>query len=440
LYPPILGLPSDFYRRHQTHPATRILSLTVPNTPCPTKVGRVISEVSSRALPFAVPVIAPPPDHVARLPLSKEACAKIRIGNFLLREGHSRAADKLDELSLGGDDVGNTSESERLKWEHILGVGPELRAEAVEWLLEVLPKKSTYYPPISSASKCIFGSSKAPSASWSDTRDEDRPDLLDQLLTSPETRFHAAYMFTRYFFIVMGDSKERKKIEAMQEALAAANKQLPWDQSIPPDGWMLVAWDCCLACLAISVKFHRDVLQPLNPVFSWEFEALAPHQLTYEDLETAQRDILSTFSFNLGASPQPIFDELYLALASLRQLLNFRGGWKHAQKEAWELLFDAVTQPDILKFPISLLAVAALVEALVAALVSSYEYDASLNSHVIRRRSRKSQADSDELKQKLVGKAESEIEGVVQDIQAIVRISDEGLKVSRSWLRAAGKD
>lgn len=59
----------------------------------------------------------------------------------------------------------------------------------------------------------------------------------------------------------MGDSKERKKIELMQ----AANNQMPYDKSIPLDGWFLVAWDCCLACLAISVKvclFAFDSLYP----------------------------------------------------------------------------------------------------------------------------------------------------------------------------------
>ncbi|KAJ7491061.1 hypothetical protein FB451DRAFT_1124688 [Mycena latifolia] len=199
---------------------------------------------------------------------------------------------------------------------------------------------------------------------------------------------------------------------------------MPWDPSIPPDGWDLVAWDCCLACLAISVKMHRDVLEPLNPVFSWEFEALAPHKLTYEDLEIAQRDVLATLSFSLGGTPQPIMDELWIALPSLQQLLSFRGGWNHVQKEAWALLFDAVSEPDVLKFPISLLTVAALVEALVATLVSRYEYDASLGSHVVRRRSKKTHASSAKLKQKLVAQAEGEIEGVVQDIQALVGISD----------------
>ncbi|KAJ7700823.1 hypothetical protein B0H17DRAFT_1195669 [Mycena rosella] len=440
-----LSLRSDASPSNKSRPAPDGVP-TVPNTPCPTNVGRVIAENASHTIPSGVPIIAPPPGHVARLPLTKEACAKIRIVNFLAREGRARAADRLEGNAFGasvnGEEEG-ARESERLKWEHILGVGAELRLEVVEWILKVLPMKSLYFPPITTASKHVLGSSlkrysSCASIDSSDGHEDDEViDLMDQLLTSPETRFHAAYMFARYFYLVMGDGKERKKIKAMQQSLALANNNLPWDPSIPPDGWALVAWDCCLACLAISVKMHRDVLEPLNPVYSWEFEAIAPHKLTYEDLEIAQRDVLSAFTFSLGGTPQQLLDELWTALPSLQQLLSFRGGWNHAQNETWGLLFDAVCEPDVLKFPISLLTVGALVEALLAVLISRYEYDESLSAHAARRRSTKKRADSKKLQQKLMTKAEREIEGVVQDIQAVVGVSDGKLKASRSWLRAA---
>jgi hypothetical protein len=134
-------------------------------------------------------------------------------------------------------------------------------------------------------------------------------------------------------------------------------------------------------------------------------------------------------------------DELWIALPSLRQLLEFKNGWKFAQKQTWWRLFDAVAgaepllynflrinfcwiAPDVLKFPISLLTVAALAEALVAALVSKYEYDATVSSQVTRRRPNKYHSDSNKLCERLEIKAEKEMEGVVQDIQAIVGISD----------------
>lgn len=64
--------------------------------------------------------------------------------------------------------------------------------------------------------------------------------------------------------------------------------------------------------------------------------------MAYENLETAQRDIFSAFSYSLGVTPQPIMDELWIALPSLRYLLDFRGGWNFTQKETWWRLFQAI--------------------------------------------------------------------------------------------------
>ncbi|KAJ7684424.1 hypothetical protein DFH06DRAFT_1073089 [Mycena polygramma] len=425
---------------------------TAPNTPCPKTSGRLI-DPGLRAIPFDVPIIAPPPEHIARLPLGKETLAKIRIGNFLAREELLRAADKLDSMTVaaavssmnsGPDGDEEARELERLKWELILGIGPEFRRLIVGWILEVLPKKSTYIAPpprISTASHQLArAASDSTSSSFSslemaDFGDKGMPDLIDQLLHSPETRFHAAHMFTRFFYLVMRDSRQRTKIEAMQQAAEAAENDLPFDPAVPAEGWHLVAWDSCLACLALSVKLHRDVLEPLNPVLSWEFEALAPHELSFQDLEIAQEDVLVAFGHRLGGTPQPILDELWIALPSLQQLLGFKNGWRFAQKEAWWRLFDAVAAPDVLKFPISLLTVAALAEALVAALVSKYDYDATVDSQVTRRRPSKLK-----VLERLQSKAEKEMEGVIQDIQAVIGISDQQLRACRSWIRASLKD
>lgn len=35
-------------------------------------------------------------------------------------------------------------------------------------------------------------------------------------------------------------------------------------------------------------------------------------------------------------------DELWSTLPSLRALLNFKNGWEAAQREAWEVLSDAI--------------------------------------------------------------------------------------------------
>ncbi|KAJ7765786.1 hypothetical protein B0H16DRAFT_1524400 [Mycena metata] len=421
------------------------------NTPCPSKTGRVIRDSSAWTIPFDVPIIAPPPHHVARLPLSAAACAKIRLGNLLDREARGRATDRLDgmtvasllsTLQVDGENEEEECALERLRWEHVLGVGPELRREVVDWILEVLPKKSSYLPHLTSASKRLSRSASGPTSSpFSLSRgfgSKGLPDLIDQLLYSPETRFHAAYMFVRYFYLLMGRDENRARIESMQASALAAENEMPFDPTIPPDGWALVVWDCCVACLAISVKLHRDVLQPLEPVLSWEFEALAPHHMSFDELETAQRDILETFAFSLGGTPQPILDELWIALPSLQHLLHFENGWGFTQKETWWRLNDAVLEPDILQFPVSLLTVAALTEALVSALVSKYEYDAS-HTQVVRRRRNRYSMDSKK-REKYAIEAEEEMEGVVQDIQAVIGISDERLRTCRRWLRAAVKD
>ncbi|KAF7353812.1 hypothetical protein MVEN_01066700 [Mycena venus] len=362
------------------------------------------------AIPFDVPIIAPPPDHIGRLPLSKETAAKIRIGNFLAREGSCRAEDRLDAMTVAAavsiweDEDEGRRELDRLKWEHILGIGPEFRRMVINWILDVLPKKSAYFPPIKYASHRLSRSASHRSTCSNDSfssvldldfDDKGIPDLIDQLLYSPETRFHAAYMFVRYWYLLMGDRKQKERIKSMQEAAAAAENDLPYDPAIPAEGWYLVGWDSCIACLAISVK-------------------------------VAQRDVLEVFKFRLGGTPQPILDELWIALPSLQQLLEFQNGWKFAQKETWWRLFDAVAEPDVLKFPISLLTVAALAEALIAALVSKYEFDASVNSQVIRRRNNNKNhaTESKKHRQKLETRAKKEMEGVVQDIQAIIGISD----------------
>ncbi|KAJ7253327.1 hypothetical protein B0H12DRAFT_594314 [Mycena haematopus] len=346
-------------------------------------------------------------------------------------------AAAVSALNAAADVDGGQRELDRLMWERILGIGPELREEVVHWILDVLPKKSAYLPPIKYASHRLSASGRSSSSSSSvpDFGDKGLPDLIEQLLYSPETRFHAAYMFARYWYLLMGDSNHKDRLNSMQAAAAAATLEndSPDDPSIPSEGWHLVMWDSCLACLAISVKLHRDVLEPLNPVMSWEFESLAPHTLSYNDLEIAQRDVLEVFNFRLGATPQLLLDELWIALPSLQQLLEFENGWKFAQKQVWWRLFDAVAEPDVLRFPISLLTVAALAEALVTSLVSKYEYDATVNSQYIRRRSDKKRPNSKSDRQKLEIRAETEAEGVLQDIQAIIGISDVLLGVSFSF-------
>ncbi len=104
-----------------------------------------------------------------------------------------------------------------------------------------------------------------------------------------------------------------------------------------------VTWDIAVACLALSVKFHRDVLFPLDVIYAHEFIDLAvPHKMTFEDLENAQRDVLEAVAYRIGsATPGAFMEELWAALPTLRTLLGFDAGWEGVQKEAWATLCDA---------------------------------------------------------------------------------------------------
>ena len=118
--------------------------------------------------------------------------------------------------------------------------------------------------------------------------------LHDQLTAIPETRFHAAWLMLRHFhlmsYVSMDDARtEKSEGDCLSEAA----------------GFDLVLWDCAVACLALSVKvghlyfvpsstdvvmqFHRDFLEPLIPVLSREYLRLAPHEISYENLEVSAR-------------------------------------------------------------------------------------------------------------------------------------------------------
>ncbi|KAJ7063649.1 hypothetical protein C8F01DRAFT_1133801 [Mycena amicta] len=396
---------------------TKVLSPTSPGELVPTEPNTP-RPIQRKTTTRHVPIIAPPPEHVARLPVTEEVAAKIRIGNFLSREGRSRAADKLEGINVLDAIRRLNAEPEKTEWEAKLGIGSS-RRQVSKWFLEVMPSKSTYTASITTASghPVISRASSFASVSSRTSDDDMIPDLMDQLQTSPETRFHAAYLFLRYFYILMGDQKERERIEALQAAAIREDSEedLP---EVPSESWRLLLWDIAIACLAISTKFHRDF------VLSWEFVYLAPHDMLFEDVETAQRDVLSGISYRVGDSPQLLLDELWTALPSLRELLHFDGGWNYVQKETWSKLFNAILEPDILKFPPSHLTAAALIEGIISTLILKKEYDAPLRGP---RRNKVELV-------KFADKARVEVVGVVQDIQAMLGISDAMLRVVRRWI------
>ncbi|KAF7294591.1 hypothetical protein MIND_00995600 [Mycena indigotica] len=376
----------------------------------PTQLNSATSTPSAnkpKLEPFHVPIIAPPIEHIARLPITQEVAAKTRINNFILREERCRISDGMEEVQPS-----TITNLDKTNWEGKLGIGAA-RRQVVKWFLEVMPSRSMY---------SNSGASSRSNSFASQASDNDIPGLVDQLQISPETRFCGAYLYLRYFHLLTGNREEIRRIESWKAA--AVLEDCDEDDDLEGEGWRLVVWDTAVACLAISVKLHRDFLEPLCPVMSWEFEELAPHDILFEDLEarilllciylltvcqTAQRDILAGLQYRLGHSPQLLLDDLWLALPSLRELLHFQGGWNFVQKETWSRLYKAVLEPDVLKFSLSELTAAALIISLIYAVSVRIDFQQPLRGPM------RGMRDQD----KITTKAEREAAGVVQDIQAL---------------------
>ena len=97
---------------------------------------------------YGVPIIAPPPDHVASLPMSIETMAKVRLKRFLERESSSRQYDGLGvpDVRRQEADLVATRQRDRYQhlgatqkglWEDLLTIGQVLREDVVDWLLDV---------------------------------------------------------------------------------------------------------------------------------------------------------------------------------------------------------------------------------------------------------------------------------------------------------------
>ena len=119
-------------------------------------------------------------------------------------------------------------------------------------------------------------------------------------------------------------------------------------------------------------------------------------------MQASQHDILQAFSFSLDGhnTPQYFLDEIWLALPTLRALLDFNGGWRIGQRETWERLLgvtsgeyehiprfffcipvvvlngahlstDDCAEPDILRYPLSLFTISALIFGITMATTKS---------------------------------------------------------------------
>lgn len=146
-------------------------------------------------------------------------------------------------------------------WENILNIGKHEREQVVRWLLEVSRFPSlcltaqliswqvipvyTSPSPLTSSSNSSFSSTILPE------REPDILNLFDQLTTCPNTRFHAVWMFLRYFYLVMS--------ETGNQHLRSADSQ-PVHGTDTEAGHTLVVWDIALGCLALSIKVRLCVM------------------------------------------------------------------------------------------------------------------------------------------------------------------------------------
>ncbi|KAI0364211.1 hypothetical protein BV20DRAFT_974708 [Pilatotrama ljubarskyi] len=243
-------------------------------------------------------------------------------------------------------------------------------------------------------------------------------DLYDILNTSHEVRFHAAHLFLRYF---------------SQVGALPAPSQSDADGEIAEydDAVKAVIWDIAVACLAVSVKFHRDVLPPLDVIYALDYVDLAPHDMSFDDLENAQRDVLEALKYRVGGSATPgaFMAELWASLPTLRCLLSFDGGRAAVQEAAWVMLCDALQRPEMLQYPISLLTAASLIDGILGVLAKRYKATGRYRpGKALRKR------DAESLKKAAL----EESRGVRLDIQDVLGITDDELLRCEKWLSPSG--
>lgn len=162
--------------------------------------------------------------------------------------------------------------------------------------------------------------------------------------------------------------------------------------------------------------------------------------------QVAQRDILSACGFSLGSiTPQGLMDELWLALPTLRKAAEpVKNGWKSVQVEIWNRLFDALIEPDVLQFPVSLLTASALLDGLIIAIARHYRSEAKMTAW--RNSGCRCPAPSacTENTSKQVpwqvyeSKAMDAVKDVVLDLTDVLEIRNDDLERCRVWMSQVG--
>ena len=84
--------------------------------------------------------------------------------------------------------------------------------------------------------------------------DRQPSDLMDQLKNSPETRFHAAWLFLRFFYLTMSPDRNRGPRNNARNLSRQSSLNSNISASTNQEGRDLIIWDIAVACLALSVK------------------------------------------------------------------------------------------------------------------------------------------------------------------------------------------
>lgn len=91
------------------------------------------------------------------------------------------------------------------------------------------------------------------------------PDLYEQLFSSAQTRFHAAYMFLRYFFTINGN-REQSESSSDVESILEEGSDTPISNSekLLSEGKEIMVWDTAVACITLSIKVSPELCVPLS--------------------------------------------------------------------------------------------------------------------------------------------------------------------------------
>ncbi|KAL1721570.1 hypothetical protein EV715DRAFT_194750, partial [Schizophyllum commune] len=234
------------------------------------------------------PVISP---SVLRSPAfsSQSSSAEPGSADARLLRLCERARASRTRICDADDDGGDAA-----LFEDAFVIGSEMRQRIVEWLLTFLPSKRRH------------------------------PQLYDQLATSPETRFQAVLLFLACLQQTVKESnwgefvderiRKRLVAEETKEDVTGVGDQagLATGRQISPpdaeydyetdlaeyeaeelvDGLRLIVWDTAVGALALSVK-------------------------------ECQRDVLRSVNYTFGATPQPLMDNLWLAVPELQTVLDY---------------------------------------------------------------------------------------------------------------------